>query len=77
MKKIKVTKKLIKKLRPYWTIMQNLQDLYFGSLGNVEKDMAKTIGIKDIEFFRCDGEIVGIGNLERTMRLIHGEELEK
>jgi len=36
--------------------------------------MAKKTGIENIEFFFCDNEIVGIGNVERTMRLIHDVE---
>ena len=39
-----------------------------------EREMAKKTGIENLEFFFCDNEIVGIGNVERTMRLIHDVE---
>jgi len=39
--------------------------------------MEKATGIKGIEFFWCDGEIAGIGNMSRTLPLIHDTELEE
>jgi hypothetical protein len=40
-------------------------------LSDIEKKMAKETGIEDIEFFFCDGDLAGIGNTSRTMKLIH------
>jgi hypothetical protein len=37
--------------------------------------MAKKTSIENIEFFFCDNEIAGIGNVERTPRLIRDIEL--
>lgn len=76
--KIKKTKSLIKKLNPFWEKLQELEGNFHQKVWDLEKEMMKTTGIKDIEFFWSDlGEYAGIGNLERTMGLIHREELEK
>ena len=75
--KIKVTKELIKKLKPYWEQLEVLQCEYIGKVFQLEEKMSKEVGIKDLEFFMCDGEYVGIGNIDRTMKLIHGYQLEK
>ena len=73
---IKKTKKLINQLKPFWKEMRIKQSLFYRELFNIEKRMAKETKIKDIDFFSCDGEIVGIGNATRTMKLIHDSELE-
>jgi len=75
--KIKVTKKLLKQLKPFWRKLQKIQDIYNIKIVGLEEDMAKKTGIKNIEFFLCDNEIVGIGNVERTMRLIRDREIEE
>jgi len=77
MKNIKVTKALIKKLKPYWESLKAMDDLYRTAVYGLEKKITKKIGIKGIEFFMGDNEYVGIGNVDRTMRLIFGQELEK
>lgn len=74
--KIKKTKQLIKKLKPYWQKALAIEAEYVGRLGQLEYRMEKKTG-EGIEFYKCNGEIVGIGNLARTMPLIHGEELEE
>ncbi len=74
--KIKATKKLLKQLKPFWQELQKIRDDYNIKVGGLERAMAKKTSIKNIEFFSCDNEIVGIGNVERTMRLIHDTELE-
>lgn len=73
--KIKVTQKLVKQLKPFWRESQDIQDSYNIKIAGLEREMAKKTGIENIEFFFCDNEIVGIGNVERTMRLIHDVEL--
>ncbi len=72
--KIKVTGKLLKQLKPFWRELQKIRDDYNIKVVGLEKEMAKKTGIENIEFFFCDNEIVGIGNVERTMRLIHDVE---
>lgn len=73
--KIKVTKKLLKQLRPFWRELQKIQDSHNIKIAELEEEMAKKTGVENIEFFFCDNEIVGIGNVERTMRLIRDTEL--
>lgn len=75
--KIKVTKKLLKQLRPFWQEFKKIRDYHDIELAKLEEKMTKKTGIENIEFFFCDNDIAGIGNVERTMRLIHTEELEK
>ena len=75
--KIKVTKKLLKQLRPFWQEFRKIQSSYDIKIAKLEEIMARKTGIKNIEFFSCDNEVVGIGNAERTIPLIHDGELEK
>ena len=73
--KIKVTRKLLKQLKPFWQELQKIQGSYNIKIVELEERMAKKTGIENIEFFFCDNEIVGIGNVERTLRLIRDTEL--
>ena len=75
--KIKVTKKLLKQLKPFWRKLQKIQNIYNSKIVELEEEMVKKTGIKNIEFFFCDNDIVGIGNAERTMRLIRDREIEE
>ena len=77
MKRIKVNKELIQQLKPYWQELEKIQNEYFGKIFKLEKKMSKKTGIKDLEFFMCDNYYCGIGNDDRTMRLIHSNELEE
>ena len=74
-RKIKVTRKLLKQLKPFWQELQKIQGSYNIKIAELEERMAKKTGIENIEFFFCDNEIVGIGNVERTIRLIRDTEL--
>ncbi len=74
--KIKLTPKLLKKLKYWWKIYHCIEDEYWTSVGETEKKMAKDTGIEGIEFFHTEGMACGIGNVSRTMKLIHQEELE-
>ena len=49
--KIKVTKKLIEQLRPFWREFRKVQGRYDIKLRKLEEGMAKKTGIKNIEFF--------------------------
>jgi hypothetical protein len=74
--KIKVDKKLLKKLKPYWKEAILLECEYIGKLYSLEQKMSIESGIKDLEVFFSDGTMVGIGDYNRKMRLIHAEEIE-
>lgn len=74
--KIKITKKLLNQLKPFWKDLQLLLDEFYSQLDILEKRMESETKIKGIEFFRCDGDYVGIGNVRRTMPLIHDKRLE-
>jgi hypothetical protein len=65
------TKKLINKLRPFYKEYKKISDRYYKKLYALENKMSKIIGIPEIEFFFCDNELAGIGNMGRTMELIH------
>ena len=75
--KIKKTKKLIKQLQSYWKELDIAEAKFRQATAEIEKRMEKETGIKGIEFFMCDNEYVGIGNLATTMELIHRRELEE
>jgi len=74
---IKKTKELIDKLKPYWKELQKIQTNFVTSLIEIEQKMEKETGIKDIEFFQSDVGYCGIGNVQRTMALVHDTELEE
>jgi len=78
MKKYKYpkTKESIKRLKPFLKTYKLIQDNYSKEIYKLEKAIEELTGIPEIEFFFCDNECVGIGNVERTMELIHWEELE-
>jgi len=74
---LKPTKKQLEVMKKYWRFLQDAEEQFFKFVNVIEQDMQKVTGITDVEFFRCDGDYVGIGNAERTMSLIQQEELEK
>jgi len=74
--KIKVDEKMIAALKPFWRELQSAESKFFDDVQKIEKHMARTVKIEDIEFFMNDGYYCGIGNGARTMRLIHDRELE-
>ena len=75
---MKPTKKQLKILRQYWTKLMIEVDYFFKRIDNVELLMRadKELGIKDVMVFWSDGEIVGIGNESRSMKLLQEEELK-
>lgn len=76
---IKPTKKQLEIMKLYWRMFQAETAIYWGRIGDLEREMSKRTGIKDMEFIHdsmCIGWC-GVGNYDRTMRLIHGEELEE
>ena len=74
--KIKKTRILIDKLKPFWKEMRERQSTFFKDLKDIEEEMEKKSRIKGLFFFMCDDEIVGIGNDDRTLELINDSELE-
>ena len=76
MNKITVDKKLIKRLKPFLQAYLLYEQKYSAELYKLETNMSEITGIIDMEFIFWDNEFVGIGNADRTMRLIHREELE-
>jgi len=72
----KATAKLIKQLKPYWLELEMLHAIFDKKVFDLERIMNKELDRKDLEFFMSDGAYVGIGNIDRTMKLIHSEELE-
>lgn len=72
----KVNKKIINKLKPFWEELKWEQYIFNCHIRNIEKRMQKETKIKDIEFFYCDG-YYGIGTASKSIKLIHGNELER
>lgn len=72
----KVDKKLIEKLKPYWKDARKIEGEFYSKIGKLERKMSKDLKIKDLELFMLDGNLVGIGNYDRTMKLIHSSQLE-
>jgi hypothetical protein len=71
MKKYTVKPPSKKLLKRYWLVLESIENQFWGRLQGIEEVMEKETGIKGIEFFWCDNSIVGIGNMDRTMKLIH------
>jgi hypothetical protein len=78
MKKYKYpkTKKLIKRLKPFLITYKLVEEQYWKEICKLEKAIQELTEIPNIELFFCDNEFTGIGNSERTMELIHREEIE-
>ena len=63
------SKKVLKK---YWDELEVAENHFSEWVGKIEAKMEKETGIKGIEFFRdtmCGDGYVGIGNMDRTMKL--------
>jgi hypothetical protein len=79
MKKIyqyKKTKELIKQLKPFLLAIESVEQQYSKDIRKIEEEIEEITGIPEIELIFCDNEIVGVGNAERTMELIHRREIE-
>lgn len=70
----KLPKETIKKLKPYWKKLQELEGKFNLDVHMLELKMQKGIGIESLEFFWSDG-YCGIGNDSRTIKLIHEHQL--
>lgn len=67
---MKITRKRVDK---YFKMIDEIENIYFDLVALLEKQMAKEIGTKDLEFVWVDGCIVGIGTPTRKkkIKLIH------
>ena len=63
-----------KVLRKYWDSLQIYQETFCNMVSSIEEIMEKETGIEGIEFVRgCDGHYCGIGNIDRSMKLVQFE----
>jgi hypothetical protein len=67
----------IKKFSPYWKECRQITSEYYHKLNILEKKMRKELDNNQLEFFYCDGELAGIGTIDRKMKLIHDSQLDK
>ncbi len=66
-------------MKEAWKQFMSDYDVLWRLLTSTEKWMEKETGIKGIEFIKDNmfcGDWIGIGNVDRTMRLYQREELE-
>ena len=76
MKNTKPSKKLIKELKPFWLEAKKIRDNFFKEIERLELQLEQSkTGYNEVFF--CDGDMVGFGSIDRTLPLIHAEELEK
>ena len=76
--KIKVTPSLLKTVSTLWkTKYLPVEDSFRNAVDEFEKLLAKKTGIKDIEIFISESEVIGIGNTSRTMPLLQRSDLEE
>ena len=73
--KIKVTPKLLKEFTYAWKLVQHASNQYWDSIYQIEQSLKKSTNIS-AEVFFVDGDLVGIGEVNREMRLVTREELE-
>jgi len=73
--KIKVTPKLLKHLKLAWKEIEQASNIYWETINEIENKYKIITGI-GINTFHCDGDLVGIGEVNREMRLVTREELE-
>jgi len=69
--KIIPTKEQILIIKAYWEKFYEVENEFYSRIQDLEKDLERETKIKGIEFFACDGEYCGVGNADRTMKLIH------
>jgi hypothetical protein len=62
-----------KKYQKYFVKLTSIENSYYSEVDDLEKEMKKELG-ETIEFFWVDNEVVGIGNKDRSMKLINRKE---
>jgi hypothetical protein len=75
--KIKLSKKQLETIKQCWKVFKKEEEYFYKAISRIEERMSKETGIEGMEFFICDGDWCGIGNADRTLKLIQREELEK
>ena len=71
------SKKLFDQLVILWPEVELLQQKFYEELNVLEKKIRKQTGVDDLEIFCAEGIPVGIGDINRKMRLIHDDELRQ
>lgn len=74
---LKPTKKQLETMKLYWAMLKQEENLFYVKVYELEKNMSEMVGLEDLEFFQTESGFAGIGNMDRTMNLIHSKELEK
>ena len=74
---IRPTEKQLEAMKLYWAMLQTELSLFYSRVGQLERDMSDATKIDGLEFFQCDNEFCGVGNSDRTLKLIQRTELEK
>ena len=74
--KIKPTKKQLELMKLYWGMFKAEEAIFWSRVGELERKLSAETKIAYVEFFYSDNECVGIGNAQRTMKLIHRGDLE-
>lgn len=72
---IKPTKEQLEIMKKFWKQMCEERDTFYNVISALEDSMSVETRIDGLEFFSVDGEYVGIGNDERTMKLIQYDKL--
>ena len=62
-----------KQVKEYFECLDEIENIHFGLVSELEKKMQTETGIKDLECVYVDGCIVGIGTptREKKLKLIH------
>jgi len=58
------------KLQKYFEKYKIIETEFWTKVVKIEKEMQAEFKIEDIFFFHCEGELAGIGNESRTMKLV-------
>jgi len=74
---IKKTPELMAKLAPFWKEAAEAADAYRMKLSEIETRMYEATKIEGILFWMGDDGLAGIGNLDKSMELIHDIDLYK
>jgi hypothetical protein len=74
---VKPNKKQLDIIKLHWAMFNAEETLFWVKMGELEEKMSKETGIPHLEFFNSDGDWCGVGNADRTMKLLQRNILEK
>ena len=57
--------------KKYFKLLEEAEEKFYEDVQFITSMMQQETKQDDIEFFEVDGHIIGIGNVSRTMKLIH------